>query len=106
MVYKILITASAEIDLESYASWIFNDSPTNSRKWLSEAWQLIFSLSEMPERFSIAPESPISGHEVRSVPHYSHRIVYRVRPEIGVVEILRIWHSARQPMTPFDVNFN
>ncbi len=106
MAYKILITPSAESDLEEYASWIFQDSPMNARKWLAEAWELIFSLSEMPERFPVAPESPISGSEIRSVPHYSHRVIYRIQAEEETVEILRIWHGARRPVDSSDIRFN
>jgi plasmid stabilization system protein ParE len=95
MAFKVIVMPSAVGDLEHHADLIAADSATHSSRWLREAWELIFSLSEMPKRFAPIPESEEIGSELRSVMHYSHRIVYRVKDAEGVVEILRVWYGSR-----------
>jgi len=94
---------SAQADLEEYADRIALDSEIQARKWLNGAWNLIFSLAEMPSRYSISDESPILNSEIRDVSHFSHRIVFRIIEEDQVVEVLRLWHMARRPISFEDV---
>lgn len=103
MAYKIVVTPSATADLDAHTRLIAADSKAQARKWLREAWDQIFSLSTMPERFPVIDESADIGTDVREVLHYSHRIIYRVKKPKRTVEILRVWHSARRPLGPTDL---
>lgn len=95
---------SAQRDLEEYAAVVAIDSQDRASKWLQEAWEKIFSLSDMPKRFSNVPESNALVGDVRDMLHYSHRIVYRVKESEQVVEILRVWHGARRGLDEIDVD--
>jgi toxin ParE1/3/4 len=99
MTYKVIITPLAESDLEDYTDFIAQDSPERAQKWLREAWQLIFSLQELPNRFEQIPEAEELGEPLRDALHYSHRIVYRIDEQNRTVEIIRVWHSARSTLT-------
>lgn len=103
MGFKVVVIPTARADLEEYADWIAEDSPDQARKWLIEAWETIFSLREMPARFAIIDEAEELGAEVRDVLHHSHRIVYRVREDEQIVEVLRVWHGARRAISQADV---
>lgn len=89
---------SAESDLTEYADFVAADSAERSREWLAGAWQAIFSLLEFPKRFAVIKESEELGEELRDVGFHSHRIVFRVREEEAVIEVLRVWHMAREAL--------
>lgn len=94
---------SAVRDLEDYADFIAADSPDQAQKWLQGAWKKIFSLAEMPKRFAVIAESDFLVGEIRDLTHHSHRIVYRMKDTDGVVEVLRVWHSARRNLHDNDL---
>lgn len=103
MAFKVIVTPSAAQDLEEYASYISIKSPGEARKWLAGAWDKIFSLSEMPLRFAVIDEAEEIGQPLRDVLHHSHRIVYRVKEDVKTVEILRVWHAAREQLKTVDL---
>jgi toxin ParE1/3/4 len=50
-------------------------------------------LAEFPEIGRPVPE--FKRPELREIIHRSYRIIYRVRADQPVVEIVRFWHAAR-----------
>ena len=102
MAYEVQIMPSAEADLKEYADHIASESQTQARKWLNEAWKLIFGLADYPKKFAVCEESEQVGEEVRDVVHYSHRIVYRIVDEQNVVQVLRVWHGSRRALNAND----
>ncbi|MBS1717829.1 MAG: type II toxin-antitoxin system RelE/ParE family toxin [Armatimonadetes bacterium] len=104
MAYEVVVMPSAEADLLEYADFIAADSRQQAAKWLSRAWEIIFSLSDNPRKFALIEEAEELGAEIRDVLHYSHRIVYRVREDEQVVEILRVYHGARKPISNRDLH--
>jgi plasmid stabilization system protein ParE len=36
------------------------------------------------------------GREVRQITYGNYRVIYRVRPKLGKVQVLMIWHGARR----------
>jgi len=103
MAFKIFVMPSAISDLENYTNFVAEDSLDRSRTWLQGAWEQIFSLAEMPERFSVIEESEELGQELRDLIYHAHRIVYRIDRESERVEILRVWHCARRALGVPDV---
>ena len=71
---------------------------------LLSGWDKIFSLAENPKRFAVIPEVGEFSQEIRDMNHYSHRIVYWVRDAEQTVEILRVYHGSRRPLTPKDID--
>lgn len=94
---------SAAADLAEYADFVSKDSSERARRWLAGAWKEIFSLANMPKRFSRMSESEEIGEELRDCSHFSHRIVFRVLEEDEVVEVLRVYHMARRALTTKDL---
>ena len=103
MAFRIIVMPSAYVDLDEHAERIAEDSPENASKWLAVAWRKIFSLQEMPHRFAMIEESAELGVELRSVIHHSHRIIYRIDDDRMIVEIIRVYHGARKPLTQEDI---
>ncbi len=91
MTYKVRVTPKAIADLESYTDFIAKDSKDRAKKWLTEAWDLINSLSSMPRRFPVIPESDLLGEELRHIIHYSHHIIYRILENEMTVDVVRVW---------------
>jgi len=50
-------------------------------------------LAEFPQSGRVVPE--FGENSIREVIRRPCRIVYRVRPEVRQIEIVRIWHAAR-----------
>lgn len=65
---------------------------------------LILSLQEMPGRFPVIPEAEELGLPYRSALHHSHRVIFRVDAEKNTVYVVRVYHGARRPLTPEDVD--
>jgi plasmid stabilization system protein ParE len=103
MAFRIVVTPSAQFDLEEYSDFVAADSPRHAQVWLAGAWSEIFSLAENAEKFAVMPESIILGTDIRAVHYRSHRIVYRIVASESVVQVLRVYHSARKPFGPMDL---
>ncbi|MGD9680311.1 MAG: type II toxin-antitoxin system RelE/ParE family toxin [Candidatus Obscuribacterales bacterium] len=89
---KILITSTAEVDLEEIEAYISSDNPAAAVRFLnrlSERFQLI---ADMP---GVGRRREIFGRGVRSLAEGNYVIVYRVKTE--TVEILRVLHGAQDP---------
>jgi len=65
----------------------------------------IGSLNLMPRRSPVAEESAELGVELREHFFRSHRIVYWIGEESKVVEVLRVFHLSRVPLTADDIDF-
>ena len=104
MDFRIIVDPSAESDLADHFEIIAKDSFDHACHWVETAWTKIFSLREMPTRFALIDESRVLGEPLRSILHYSHRIVYKVDKASNTVEILRVWHQARRDIRPSDLN--
>ena len=82
--------------------FIARNSKRHAREWLAGAWEKIFSLADSPQRFAVISEAEELGAELRDLLHFSHRIIYRVRETDQTVEILRVYHAARRPLSGDD----
>ncbi|MGH9549101.1 MAG: type II toxin-antitoxin system RelE/ParE family toxin [Terriglobales bacterium] len=89
---QLLITSTAELDLEEIEAYIASDNPIAADRFLellAERFQLI---AEMPgigcRRDKYAPG-------VQSLAEANYIIIYRAKKDI--VEILRVLHGARDP---------
>jgi hypothetical protein len=56
--------------LDEHTAYIAADSRNHAREWLAEAWEKIFSLSNLPKRFAVIPESEELGIELRDMHHF------------------------------------
>ena len=102
MVYKVSLTAPAEADVQAAFEHIQAQAPARAERWLTGLFQAIYSLSEMPERCPLIPESPALGLPIRHRLYGKRSAAYRIIFDIWedptegpTVRVLRIWHGSR-----------
>lgn len=106
MKYHVRLTLKAELDVANVLEWFREQSATAAgAKWLANLTDAIARLETMPERCAIARESADLDLEIREIligrRHGTHRVLFRI--ERRTVHILRIWHAARDAITPSDI---
>jgi plasmid stabilization system protein ParE len=104
--YQVRLTDLAEQDVDSVLRWLGEKaSAAVAGKWFTELMVAIDTLESMPERCALEAEAPDLEREIRELLIGKRRGKYRVIFEIRgrTVHILRIWHGARDALTPKDV---
>ena len=93
MGWKIIIAPSAQADLEDIVRYVaLHDSNAAARL----GYELITRAEEVipfPEMGRIVPE--FRRPDLREVVCRSYRIIYRLRRNEEIIEIVRFWHGAR-----------
>lgn len=103
MDYRIKTTEFADTDIDQAVAHILLDSPSDALQWLEGIRTKMLTLRQMPQRCPLAPESQKIGRTLRVLLYHSHRIIFDVDEEQGIVRILRVWHSARRAILPSDL---
>lgn len=94
MIRKVLLTPTAEADLDSILRYIALDNPAAGRRFIGELRRKMASLATMPERCPLAPETGLDGLELRHLIHRRYRIVFTV--EQARVVVLQVRHGTRK----------
>lgn len=103
MAYKVLLSAPAEHDIKEATEFIAANSTVAASRWLHGLQEAILSLEEMPTRHALIPEAATLGMPYRSLPYFSHRVIYRVDEQNAQVFVVRVYHGARKPLAEEDV---
>jgi addiction module RelE/StbE family toxin len=93
MGFKIVFTKPAIADLAGLVAFIARDNPQAAERFGYEIIAKAEKLDAFPLLGRAVPEFKIEN--IREVIHRPYRIVYRVREEQKLIEILRVWHAAR-----------
>jgi len=93
MGFKIVFTKPAIADLETLVSYIAHDNPQAAERFGYAIVEKAEKLDQFPLLGRIVPEFKIES--IREIIYRPYRIVYRVREEQKLIEILRVWHAAR-----------
>lgn len=96
MHFRVVMTPSADADVDDAFACIHQRSPRNADRWLAGLEEAFRSLRRFPKRGARAPESQFLQQDLRQLVYKSHRIIYRVEP--GVVRVLFVRHAARRPV--------
>ena len=88
---KVVLTASAEDDLESIADWIAQDNPGRALSFVMELREICEALGHTPRAYPLVPRYEHTG--VRRRVHGNYLIFYRVEADLAVV--LHVLHGAR-----------
>ena len=92
MAYKILYTGEALADLEVILEYIRIDSPTAAERFGTALLNHIELLQNFPR-----PGVPVPKRSgVRKLLHSPIRVYYLFHEDSGLIEILHLWHGARQ----------
>lgn len=93
MAFGLTWSPAARLDLAAILSYIAESDPEAARRFAREIFSTVERLPDFPESGRIVPE--FSDPAIREVLRRPCRIVYRLRREDEVVEIVRVWHTAR-----------
>jgi len=105
LAYSVRLLQPAEEDALEYASYIQLKEKSNeaAERWLNGLYNQLQGLSELPRRFPVIYEAADLGKEYRSLIYHSHRIIYEVNDSTGTVFVHRVYHGAKQRLTPSDI---
>ncbi len=101
MAFRVKQTAEADHDLEVILEWLMaQQAGETGLRWLEGLKDTIDSLSELPHRCSLAPETVAFPFEVRQLlpgrkPH-QYRVLFTI--EADAVIVLHIRHARRLPL--------
>ena len=93
MGFKIVFTKPAIADLDGLVTFISRDNPQAAELFGYAIIGKAEKLGEFPLLGRVVPEFKIEC--LRETIHRPYRVVYRVREERELIEILRVWHAAR-----------
>jgi len=94
---RVVITPTAEADLDDILHFIALDNPAAGRRLATTLRARMKTLAKMPERCPLAPEDGLDGLEIHHLIHGKYRILFTVNAERIV--ILQARHRARLPAT-------
>jgi plasmid stabilization system protein ParE len=94
MGFQIVWTDPAAASLQSIVEYIASNDHSAARRFADAIIGRVELASTMPRAGALFARR--RGLEIREVYHGAYRIFYRVRPRLNRVEVLVIWHSARQ----------
>ncbi len=106
MKYRVRLTGKAEQDVSEVLGWFRDQSAIEAGvRWFARLMAQIDKLETMPKRCGLAAESEDLGLEIREL-HLGRRrgtfrLLFQIRGQ--VVYILRVWHSARDAVSPDDL---
>jgi toxin ParE1/3/4 len=93
MAHRIIWSRTSQRDLRSLVTYISKDSPQRAQHFGYRIVANVEMLHEHPLMGRIVPEFHQQNlHEI-IVPPY--RIIYRINAESELIEVIRIWHAAR-----------
>ena len=99
MVYRVSILPGALQDARNYYEFIATYSLETAATWFEGLFEVVDSLSTMPMRCPIAPETALVGLEIRWLGYQkSYRIVYSI--DESTVRIYHIRHTSQEFMDP------
>lgn len=107
MAYKIVVLPEAEIEIKQAFSYISEHAPEAAIRWYRCVREAIESISEMPARCPVTPESAKLNFEIRHLLYGKrpgiYRIVFRIAEEEQEVHILTVRHSTRKSLSQEDM---
>ncbi|SPE52866.1 conserved hypothetical protein [Verrucomicrobia bacterium] len=93
MDFKVVITDPAIEDLAEIVRHIAQDNPLAAERLGNQLLDKAESLRQLPLRGALVRER--RERDCRELVLKPYRIVYRVREEKQLVEVVRFWHGAR-----------
>ena len=105
MSYRVEFTATAAADVAQVYNWLAVRSATAAERWRRSLLRAVESLTTLPERFPLAPESDWYPRQLRQLLHgkrgNAYRVLFVTRGQ--VVSILRVRRGAQDLLRPRDL---
>ena len=97
--YKIIVTAPAQNDLQNAVSYISNELKDKQAAFnLIDVEETVKSLTDMPERYSVVDDEILSREGFRFIQIKNYLLFYVVRKETQTVVIQRFLYARRDWM--------
>jgi plasmid stabilization system protein ParE len=96
MTYRVVVTPTAEGNLDEILRFIVLDNPDAARTFAAGLRATVKTLGRMPKRCARAIEDGLDGMELRQLSHGNYRIIFMIDP--GQTTVLQVRHAARLPM--------
>jgi plasmid stabilization system protein ParE len=93
MACQINWSPTAKLDLKNLAEYIEEDDPVAAAKFVQNVFQSVEHLPQFPNSGRVVPE--FGNPDIREVIRSPCRVVYRVKRQEQLIEVVRGWHSAR-----------
>lgn len=93
MAHRIIWSRTSERDLRSLVKFIAKDSPQRAEHFGYRIVARVEMLHDHPCMGRIVPE--FGQQDLREVLVAPYRIIYRLKEDIHLIEVLRVWHAAR-----------
>jgi len=93
MDYRVVLSPSAREDLHDLVTYIAADIPSAAERFGMRIISESMRLGGTPEMGRIVPE--FGRPDLRELVVRPYRIVYRVKRDTRLVEVVRVWHAAR-----------
>jgi len=107
MAYKVVVLPQAEADIREAFGYLEERAPEVATRWYSLIRAALESLSAMPARCPLAPETSLLGLELRQLLYGQrpsiYRIVFRILEDVREVHVLTVRHGARKPLSEEDL---
>ena len=97
MGFQIVFTRPAIADLEKLVAFISRDNPQAAERFGYAIIERAEKLNEFPFHGRVAPEFKIEN--IREIIHRPYRIVYQVREDQKLIEVLRVARGQRNSET-------
>lgn len=94
MAYRLIWSPSACLDLKELASYISESSPQASVNFIKKVFDTVEHIPDFPKSRRAVPE--FENSNIREEIRKPCRIIFRIKPKKRTIEIVRIWHSARE----------
>ncbi|HEX8465305.1 MAG TPA: type II toxin-antitoxin system RelE/ParE family toxin [Abditibacterium sp.] len=100
--YRVLLTSEAQVTLETAYRWMEERNPSGAKAWANGFLKAIESLSTLPKRCALAPETVFFDQEIRQLLYGQRNQQFRALfcIEGDVVTVLFIRHSAQDWIQP------
>jgi plasmid stabilization system protein ParE len=98
MTYQIRLTRRALRDLSDIYRQIQADVSSQSSNWFNGLEEAIYSLEQHPNRSPTIPEDGRLRHLLYGKKPHVYRIIYEVKEQTAIVNVLHIRHGARKKM--------
>ncbi|MBV9489785.1 MAG: type II toxin-antitoxin system RelE/ParE family toxin [Verrucomicrobia bacterium] len=91
MAFQVILSPTAENDLEGIVAYIAVENPAAAERFGLESFDAALTLAELPRR-----GRPFRRDgRIRRIVHGNYLIIYRLNEVEKTVEVLRFWHAAR-----------
>ena len=105
MRYRVEISTPAYLDAKDYFVYVKDkkESPEAAARWYLGLFDELKKLADFPKSLPLIPEQHHHRIEIRQFIYHSHRVIFSVDEQKEIVSVLRIYHGAREPLTPNDL---